>query len=66
MDGERLTYRELGVPLGVSAEAARRRALRVRWRRQSGNDGRTRVLLPDDCEIKRCPDGAPMSGLTRQ
>jgi len=59
MSGEWLTYRELGVRLGVSVEAARRRALRARWTRQSGNDGRSRVLLPDDYEIDRRPDGAP-------
>jgi hypothetical protein len=34
--------------LGVSAEAARRRATRAQWARQPGNDGRTRVLLPDE------------------
>lgn len=59
MDGEWLTYRELGVRLGVSVEAARRRALRARWTRQPGNDKRARVLLPKDYEIERRPDGAP-------
>lgn len=59
MDGVWLTYRELGVRLGVSVEAARRRALRARWTRQSGNDGRARILLPEDYEIDRRPDGAP-------
>ena len=59
MSGEWLTYREDGVRLGVSVEAARRRALRARWARQSGNDGKARVHLPDDYEIDRRPDGAP-------
>jgi hypothetical protein len=59
MSGEWLTYRELAGRLGVSVEAARRRALRARWARQSGNDGKARVLLPDDYEIDRRPDGAP-------
>jgi hypothetical protein len=59
LDGVWLTYRELGVRLGVNVEAARRRALRARWTRQSGNDGRARILLPEDYEIDRRPDGAP-------
>jgi hypothetical protein len=59
MDGTRLTYRELAGRLGCSVEAARRRALRARWVRQSGNDGKVRVLLPEDYEIDRRPDGAP-------
>jgi hypothetical protein len=50
MSGEWPTYRELG---------ARRRALRARWTRQSGNDDKARVLLPHDYEIERRPDGAP-------
>jgi hypothetical protein len=59
MSGEWLTYRELAAKLGVSVEAARRRALRARWSRQSGNDGKARVLLPEDYEIERRPDSAP-------
>jgi hypothetical protein len=59
MSGDWLTYRELAVRLGVSVEAARRRALRARWAKQAGNDGKSRVLLPDDYEIDRRPDGAP-------
>jgi hypothetical protein len=59
MSGDWLTYRELAVRLGVSVEAARRRALRARWVKQAGNDGKSRVLLPDDYEIDRRPDGAP-------
>ena len=60
MSGDWLTYRELADRLGVSVEAARRRALRARWARQSGNDGKARVHLPDDYEIDRRPDGAPV------
>jgi len=58
MDGQWLTYRELANRLGVGVEAARRRAQRARWSRQHGNDGKTRVHLPDDYEIERRPDGA--------
>jgi hypothetical protein len=58
MDGQWLTYRELANRLGVGVEAARRRAQRACWTRQHGNDGKTRVHLPDDYEIERRPDGA--------
>jgi hypothetical protein len=58
MDGQWLSYRELANRLGVGVEAARRRAQRARWSRQYGNDGKTRVHLPDDYEIERRPDGA--------
>lgn len=40
-----LSYSELGERLGVSAEAARQKAIRSRWRRQTANDGRTQVLV---------------------
>jgi len=43
-----LTYSELGERLGVSPEAARQKVIRGRWRRQTGNDGRARVLLEED------------------
>ena len=45
-----LTYSELGVLLGVSTEAARRRTMRAQWARQPGNNERTLVLLPEDYE----------------
>ena len=48
-----LTYQELGEVLGCSAVAARARAQRARWRRQTSNsDGLARVLLPDDAELR--------------
>jgi hypothetical protein len=40
-----LTYVQLGERLGVSAAAARARAIRGLWRRQLGNDGFARVLF---------------------
>lgn len=40
-----LTYVELADRLHVSPQAARQKALRGRWRRQMGNDGKARVLL---------------------
>ena len=55
MDGQWLTYEEAAVRLGVTPEAARRRAIRGKWARMPGNDGRTRVRVPDDWR----PQGAP-------
>ena len=46
MDGKWLTYTELGELMGCPAKAARARAIRRRWRRQTGNDGMARVLVP--------------------
>jgi hypothetical protein len=52
MDGnpttEWLTYREAGQRLNVSPEAIRARAIRGRWRRQVGNDGLARIVLPTE------------------
>ena len=47
MDGKWLTYAELGELMGCPAGAARARAIRRRWRRQTGNDGMARVLVPN-------------------
>jgi hypothetical protein len=41
-----LTYASLAERLGVEVASAQRRALRARWTRQPGNDGRTLVLVP--------------------
>ncbi len=43
-----LTYQQAGEALGLSAEAVRQRALRLRWRRQRGNDGRALIMVPED------------------
>lgn len=52
--GEWLTYQQTGERLGISSEAARQRARRLRWRHQRGNDGRTLIQLPED-EKARVP-----------
>ena len=59
MDGEWLTYRELSARLGVSVEAARRRALRGKWRRMPSNNGLTLVMPPDDLSERCAPDVSP-------
>jgi hypothetical protein len=58
MEPEWLTYAEVADRLGVSPEAARSRAKRLGWRRQSGNDGRARVLVALD---RRPPGGGPVT-----
>lgn len=42
-----VTYRELGKRLGLSPEAARKRAKARGWRVVAGNDGRARVQVSD-------------------
>ena len=45
MSIESLTYAELGDRLGVSPEAARSLARRLRLTRRPGNDGKVRVTV---------------------
>jgi uncharacterized small protein (DUF1192 family) len=54
-DGQWMTYTEAGVRLGINAEAVRRRADRGKWARMPGNDGRTRVRVPDDVRAPQAP-----------
>jgi DNA primase len=42
-----LTYAKAAEKLGVTVEAVRQRAIRGRWQRTQGNDGKARVRLPD-------------------
>jgi hypothetical protein len=59
MDGQWMTYTEAAARLGVTPEAVRRRAFRSNWARQPGNDGRTRVRVPDDVPVTRSPTARP-------
>jgi len=45
-----LTYRELAQALDISADAARQKAIRGRWPRQRGNDGKARILVDLEAE----------------
>jgi hypothetical protein len=54
-DGQWMTYTEAGVRLGINAEAVRRRADRGKWARMPGNDGRTRVQVPEDARAPQAP-----------
>ena len=44
--GTWLTYAEIAERTGATVHAARLRAVRKHWRRQLGNDGKARVLVP--------------------
>ena len=45
-DSRWMTYRELGRARGITTDSATRLAFRRKWRRQVGNDGTARVLVP--------------------
>lgn len=49
---EWLTYNELAERFGSSPEAMRQRSLRGQWRRQTNNDGKTIVLVPEDVLVR--------------
>jgi chromosome segregation ATPase len=57
---EHLTYADLAERLGVSAEAARALAKRLRLQRQLGNDGKARVVVDlADVQHKAMPARSP-------
>jgi hypothetical protein len=60
MEGDWLTYAEAAERLKTSPEAVRQKAIRRRWQRSVGNDGRARVRLPDGWSNPvRTPSGRP-------
>ena len=50
--GRWMTYDELAEVRGIRRIAAVRLVQRYKWRRQAGNDGRARVLVPYDAAQK--------------
>ena len=48
-----LSHADIAKALGTSPEAARQKAIRGRWRRQRGNDGRALVLVDLEAEQAR-------------
>lgn len=52
MDGVWLTYQQAGERLGISAEAARQRALRGHWPRRRSNDGVAVVQVPEGVAVR--------------
>src|SRR5262249_7645803 len=62
-----LTYRELAQGLDISAEAARQKAIRGRWPRQRGNDGKARILVDLEAEkAAQTPRRSPDKHLNEQ
>jgi hypothetical protein len=43
-----MTYDELAAAMGINRESARQLAIRKRWGRRKGNDGKARVGVPED------------------
>lgn len=59
MAEEWLSYAELGERLGVSPEAARQKAIRARWPRQTANDGKTQVRVDVEDLLATMPARRP-------
>ena len=47
-----LTYAETAEALRIAPESANRLARRKRWPRVKGNDGRTRVSVPEEALVR--------------
>ena len=56
-----LTYAEMAEALKITPESANRLARRKRWPRVKGNDGRTRVAMPEEALVRQ--DSPPVSPL---
>src|SRR5215218_4136753 len=54
-----MSYDELAAAIGINRESARQLAIRKRWGRRKGNDGKARVGVPE--EVLR-PDPRPATG----
>jgi uncharacterized coiled-coil protein SlyX len=64
-DGRWMTFAELSQARGISEPSARKLVRRHKWRRQAGNQGIVRILVPAEA-LDRPKDGArtdPLSGL---
>jgi hypothetical protein len=60
MESGWLTYGEAAERLGSTPEAVRYRAMRGKWPRHRGNDGRARVQIPDEPNPVRTPSAQPV------
>ena len=61
--GEWVSYSELAQRRGIDRDSASRLAVRHRWRRRKGNDGRAHVLVPADYLSPAVVDSPPDSPL---
>ena len=60
-----LTYAELGAVLKIAPESANRLSRRRRWPRAKGNDGRTRVSVPEEAlALRDKPQDSPSDSLS--
>jgi hypothetical protein len=48
-----MSYGEAAAKLNSSVGAVRKRALRGHWARRAGNDGKSRILVPDETSMGR-------------
>ena len=64
--GEWLLYAELAERRGIDRDSANRLVIRHRWRRQKGNDGKMRVLVPANYLHSASPDNQPDSQTDNQ
>lgn len=77
MDEKWLTYEELGEALGITPASAKRLAIRRKWMKRPGNDGRARVAVPverlaatrtvtpdagDDADVEAGDDASDVAG----
>ncbi len=62
MDVRWMTYAEAAQALGVDSESIARRARRLGWQRQPGNDGRARVAIPGDVLAEPAKKSFPSAG----
>ena len=46
-----MTYHEIAKMRGISLPSARKYAQKKNWRRELGNDGQARIIIPDDIDI---------------
>jgi hypothetical protein len=58
-DGVWMTKAELAAARRISVASADRLARRMKWRKQPGNDGRARVLVPTDWASVRSESESP-------
>lgn len=56
-----LTYDEVARELGITRDSARQLAIRKRWARQKGNDGRAKIGIPEEELQARTADVTPQA-----
>jgi hypothetical protein len=62
MDTRLLTYEELGLALNITPASAKRLAIRRKWAKTIGNDGKSRVAVPVERLTVTPPSVTPIAG----